>query len=1035
MREVIIAVAMIFGVKENWDDARKFMCQTDTIKRLRTLNPLEDVPEKLWKRLRSNYLDKFKLEELQKASKALATLFDFMNNSEAYFYCQKTYEPKVIALKEAQETLAKVEAELAEKQAKLTEIQEKVGGLNRKLEESKNESESLKRQQENSKKKLTRAEKLLTGLADERIRWKETEESLNSKLHSLIGNMLMTSGILSYLGPFTAPFRKKLIKKWDGLIRENNIPFSKEYKLEEIEEAITIREWQNMGLPADELSVENGIMMTRCQRWPLMIDPQTQANRWIKNMRKDMGLNVIKLTNQNFVRTLSLALQTGGSLLIENVEETLDPILEPVLMREIVKEKGNSYKIKIGADEMQYNQDFKLYMTSKRPNPTYSPEIVIKVTLINFTVTPGGLEDQLLIDVIKNEKPELEEERDALIVKISDYNRKLKELQDKILRQINESQDDILENDEIIITLEASKLASQTINKGMEDAKATAEKINISREKYRPIAQRGSILYFVIAGLALIDSMYQYSLEFFIGLFNRRLMNSEKSEDISQRVSIVIKDITESFYRNICRGLFEKHKLMYSFLIATSIAIASDKITHKEWQYFSMGSYGELLDEKDKPEYMSDQIWRLCKNLEKLSYTMASLGESMLHPEESGTWKQLMQSENPLEVPLPPSIEAGNSLSQFQRMLIYYTLSKEKLILFIKEFVKNYLGKEFIESPPFNLKSSFDDSSANTPIIFVLSPGADPMTNLMNFAKELDMDGRFRVLSLGQGQGPKAEDLIKMGRINGDWICLQNCHLAASWMPDLERIQENQGDVLQDYRLWLTSMPAEEFPVSVLQSGIKITNEPPRGIKANIKRTYLETDDDWYNRSSKPEEFKTLLFSLSLFHAVILERKKFGAIGWNIPYGWMSSDLDTCRQQLKMYLDQQDTVPYETLSFLIAVINYGGRVTDKQDERLIKSILKLYITPDVMKPGYKFSDSGIYRVPEDLSLVGIRNYIEDMPLEDGPEVLKGLTQIFGLHANANITYQINQVKEFLDTFIMAQPRGGGKAKGGETPEQ
>lgn len=181
-------------------------------------------------------------------------------------------------------------------------------------------------------------------------------------------------------------------------------------------------------------------------------------------------------------------------------------------------------------------------------------------------------------------------------------------------------------------------------------------------------------------------------------------------------------------------------------------------------------------------------------------------------------------------------------------------------------------------------------------------------------------------------------------------------------------------------------MPSPHFPVSVLQSGIKITNEPPRGIKANIKRSYLETEESWYNKNSKPTEFKKLLFSLSLFHAVLLERKKFGAIGWNIPYGWMNSDLATCRQQLMMYLDQQPDIPYDTLNFLIAVINYGGRVTDNKDERLIKAILSVYFTPNVMKEGYKFSDSGIYHVPHDLSLNGVMNYIESFPLEDDPEV-------------------------------------------------
>lgn len=120
-------------------------------------------------------------------------------------------------------------------------------------------------------------------------------------------------------------------------------------------------------------------------------------------------------------------------------------------------------------------------------------------------------------------------------------------------------------------------------------------------------------------------------------------------------------------------------------------------------------------------------------------------------------------------------------------------------------------------------------------------------------------------------------------------------------MGDLERIQENQGDIHPDYRLWLTSIPSSKFPVPVLQSGIKITNEPPRGIKANVRGSYNDLNVDWYNSCPKDVEFKKMFFALCLFHSVILERRKYGAIGWNIPYGWMNSDLETCQLQLSNF--------------------------------------------------------------------------------------------------------------------------------------
>jgi len=90
------------------------------------------------------------------------------------------------------------------------------------------------------------------------------------------------------------------------------------------------------------------------------------------------------------------------------------------------------------------------------------------------------------------------------------------------------------------------------------------------------------------------------------------------------------------------------------------------------------------------------------------------------------------------------------------------------------------------------------------------------------------------------------------------------------------------------------------------------------------------------------------MFSLAFFHTIILERRKFGSIGWNIPYQWMNSDFVICNAQLKIYLEEQDDVPYQTLNYIFAEVNYGGRVTDSKDTRLIIALLSKYFNPEVL---------------------------------------------------------------------------------------
>jgi dynein heavy chain len=262
---------------------------------------------------------------------------------------------------------------------------------------------------------------------------------------------------------------------------------------------------------------------------------------------------------------------------------------------------------------------------------------------------------------------------------------------------------------------------------------------------------------------------------------------------------------------------------------------------------------------------------------------------------------------------------------------------------------------------------------------------------------------RLQIVSLGQGQGPIAEKLIVEAQKSGDWVCLQNCHLAKSWMLSLERLVEEMGKpssgVADDFRLWLTSMPADIFPNLVLQNGVKLTNEPPKGVKANVKRTFYEMTEEQYESCSKPEPYKKMLFSLAMFHAIIQERRKFGPLGWNIRYEFNGSDIEVSMMTLKMYIEEQEVVPYEALVYVTGQINYGGRVTDDLDRRCLMCNLKKYYDPRAVEdPDYKYSTSGVYYPPKNGTLSNTRKYIDSLPAAEAPEV-------FGMHANADLTFQ------------------------------
>lgn len=218
-------------------------------------------------------------------------------------------------------------------------------------------------------------------------------------------------------------------------------------------------------LPSDQTSTENGIMVTMAERWGLCIDPQQQANRWIKKqLEKEDAAYYRFFKTPNFLREISGCVRNGRPVLIEDIEEQIDPSIDPILLKQQYIADGGIKQIKLGDSTQDYDDLFRLYMTTKMANPHYSPEVCIKVTIINFTVTFTGLEEQLLVDTVKKERPEVEKQRDQIVVQMDKDNRTLKKQENDILQKLAKStKEQILDEDTLIDMLKNSKKVSAEI--------------------------------------------------------------------------------------------------------------------------------------------------------------------------------------------------------------------------------------------------------------------------------------------------------------------------------------------------------------------------------------------------------------------------------------------------------------------------------------------------------------------------------------------------------------------------------------------
>uniref|UniRef100_A0A8B9BTE0 Dynein axonemal heavy chain 12 n=1 Tax=Anser brachyrhynchus TaxID=132585 RepID=A0A8B9BTE0_9AVES len=1010
------------GTGEKWQSvSAASLCHMKT---LMTCNAFI-IQAAVMQKIRAEYLTnpEFDPPKVAKASSAAEGLCKWIMAMEVYDRVAKVVAPKKDRLREAQQSLAETLELLNQKRDELAAVENRLAALERTFTEKTEEKARLEFQVDLCAKKLERAEKLIGGLGGEKSRWNNAANDLQDAYDNLTGDVLISAGVIAYLGAFTAGFRQECTKDWSKLCKEKNIPCSDNFSLSNtLGDPIKIRAWNIAGLPTDVFSVDNGVIVENSRRWPLMIDPQGQANKWIKNLEKENHLNVIKVSDADYMRTLENCIQFGTPLLLENVGEELDPSLEPLLLKQTFKQGGMDC-IKLGEIIIEYSSDFKFFITTKLRNPHYLPELATKVSLLNFMITPEGLEDQLLGIVVAKERPELEEERNILILQSAANKKNLKEIERKILETLQSSEGNILEDESAIEILDSAKIMANEITKKQQVAEKTELKIAESREGYRPIAKHSSVLFFSIADLANIDPMYQYSLSWFVNLFINSIHDSNKSKILEKRLRYLTDHFTYNLYCNVCRSLFEKDKLLFSFLLCCNLLMAKNEIERQEFMFLLTGGVGLKNKYKNPdPSWLPDKSWdELCR----ASEIPALKGLRNNVTENIGEWQKIYDSKEPQSFPLPE--QWNNTLNELQKMIILRCLRPDKIGPAITTFVTDKLGKKFVEPPPFDLTKSYLDSDSTIPLIFVLSPGADPMSSLLKFANDKEMVGnKFQSISLGQGQGPIAMKMIQEGMEEGTWVCLQNCHLAVSWMPVLEKICEefSSEKCHPAFRLWLTSYPSPKFPVTILQNGVKMTNEPPTGLRLNLLQSFLSdpiSDPAFFSGCPEKElVWEKLLFGVCFFHALVQERRKFGPLGWNIPYGFNESDLRISIRQLQLFINEYSHVPFEAVSYLTGECNYGGRVTDDWDRRLLLTMLDDFYNPEIIEnPRYTFSPSGIYYAPPKGTYEDYIEFIKSLPFSQEPEV-------FGLHENVDISKDLQQIKILFESLLLTQ---GGDIQG------
>ena len=1016
--EKTLACVMIFMNKPtDWAGAKRSMGDINFLNELKSYDKDNVKPLILTRVKKIVASPSFAPSEITRISKAAGALCSWCHAIYIYSNVAKEVTPKRERLRFAQESLAEKQAALQNAKEALTVATVRLMNLKENYDQSVNEKNKLADEAKTLTAKLDRAEKLVDGLSSEYKRWTDTINALKSQSDSLLGDVIVATAFLSYGGPFQMSFRSKLIADWIYVLERNGIQISKDYSVNKVlANDQEIQTWNNQGLSKDDFNTQNALIIKSSNRWPLIIDPQGQASKWLKAMYGD-SLKVLDLKKKDYLRDLEIAISFGSPVLIYNVLEELDSNLDPVLNKAVIL-SGSRKVLKLGDKEIDYNDNFRLFIVTKLGNPHYPPEILAKVTLINFGTTPTGLEEQLLGLIVTEEAPGLETKKRELTTQLFTGRNRLVELEDDILRIISGSSANLIDDIELINTLQDSKNLADAVNIQLREAEETAREVDAARNVYRSAATRSSTVFFTVISMSNIDPMYQFSLDsyladFHVNIANSHLLDRNSDSDSQSSAEIRVKSIIEHHtietFKSICIALFENDKMLFALQLCCNVMLEERKLSSAELDFICYGSINSS-ENNSLPKPSVKLNWmeeKAISSLPELQHVIHDIIQNI--EEDQDSWREWYSSESPETHDLPVSC-----ISEVQRLCMIRALRFDRFTNCTKILVKKHLGEAFVLSHPFDLFQACKKSTSSIPLLIILSPGVDPVSQVIQVA---DAHSKKLIqIALGQGQGASAIKVIKEASVSSDWVFIANCHLMPTWINDeLEAVIASlqTGNTNSHFRLWLSSKPTSTFPLSILQNAVKITTEPPRGLGANLKNIYCQVSQQHFDDYGEIHGYKKVLFCLAWMHCILIERRRFKNLGFNVHYDFSNSDFEVCYDVLKNMLGNDSSIPFDALQYLIGEAIYGGRVTDEWDRRLLNVYTQtLFCQEAVDQPS--FALGGEYTIPDDGTLVSYMTHISSFPTYDHPSA-------FGQHTNAQVASQVEDAKRLLGSLSLLRP--------------
>ncbi|KAJ2976789.1 hypothetical protein NQ176_g4738 [Zarea fungicola] len=940
------AVCTLLGHKNNdWKAIQGIVRKDDFIASILMFDNDRQMTKALRNKMRNDFLSmpEFTFEKVNRASKACGPLVQWVTAQVSYSDILDRVGPLKEEVAQLEEQALQTKANAKAVEGNIAELEFSINTYKTEYAALISETQAIKAEMSKVQFKVDRSVRLLDSLSSERTRWEEGSRSFETQINTLVGDVLVAAAFLAYSGLYDQTFRKSMMDDWLHQLYLSGIQYKSPNPVTEYLSSADERlGWQENSLPVDDLCTENAIILKRFNRYPLIIDPSGRVTEFLQKECKDRRLTVTSFLDDTFTKQLESSLRFGNPILIQDAEH-LDPILNHVLNKEYQR-TGGRVLIQLGKQEIDFSPAFKLYLSTRDPSATFAPDICSRTTFVNFTVTQSSLQTQSLNDVLKSERPDVDERRSNLIKLQGEFKVHLRQLEKQLLQALNESRGNILDDDNVIETLETLKREAAEISAKMSNTEGVMAEVEEITQQYSIIARACSAVFAVLENLHYLNHFYQFSLQYFLDIFQSVLHNKNLDNETNHiaRRDVIVRELFVNTFKRTALGLLQKDRIALALLLAQATPYKMDRslldmVLDKRFEGRDLSSNPEA---REEAFIQARKIGALKENLD----AVATADWDKFFTEELG--------ENAV-----PKIwgDSANAMDQsLLSLLVVKCFRMDRFVPAAERFVTEVFGAETFDIVE-DLKDTVTQVPPTLPVALVSTPGFDASYKVDNLVERLK--AKCTNIAMGSNEGlASADKAITSAAETGSWVLVKNVHLSPTWLQSLEKRMESLNPH-SDFRLFLSMESSPKIPVNLLRASRVLMYEQPAGVRANMKDSMSSLS----TRATKsPVERARLYLLISFLHAVVQERLRYApTLGWKGFWEFNDSDYECSAFIIDTWLDNvagnrtniaPQNIPWDMIRYLVTE-TYGGKVDDEGDFALLRQLVHQMLTPAAAAAG------------------------------------------------------------------------------------